>query len=190
MTRHHSLSRTRTQDLTCATTTELDTTNAMRRRALAFDLVKACSYHAMNSYHAELFDHLHLQAPPGYSQVSLAQLLRADRAAWLHIAEKITTLKRDEHGTLPLEDEISKVLAHPAVSFHLLPLPLKSSQPEKPAVKPAAPAPKRTRSRTPVKPAPAPSKRQRQRKRRQEQEGTRPEHSAWPDRQSSPDQSR
>ena len=98
----------KTQDLSCATTTELDTTNAMRRRALAFDLVKACSYHTMNSYHAELFDHLHLQAPPGYSQVSLAQLLRADRAAWLHIAEKITTLKRDEHGTLPLEDEISK----------------------------------------------------------------------------------
>jgi len=77
----------------------------------------------MNSYHAELFDHLHMQAPPGYSQVSLPQLLTADRAAWLHIAEKLTTLKRDEHGTLPLEEEISKVLAHPAVSFHLLPLP-------------------------------------------------------------------
>jgi len=30
------------QDLTCSTATEPDTTNAMRRRALAFDLVKAC----------------------------------------------------------------------------------------------------------------------------------------------------
>lgn len=106
----------KTQDLMCSTTTELDTTNAMRRRSLAFDLVKACSYHTMNSYHAELFDHLHMQAAPGYSQVSLAQVLRADRAAWLHIAEKITSLKRNEHGKLSVEEELSKVLAHPAVS--------------------------------------------------------------------------
>jgi len=147
------------QELTCATTTELDTTNAMRRRALAFDLVKACSYHTMNAYHAELFDHLHLQAPPGYSQVSLAQLLRADRAAWLHIAEKVSTLKRNEAGTLPLEEELSKVLAHPSVCFHLLPMPLKSPNPEKPAAaKPTAPTPKRARSRTPVRTNPGPSK--------------------------------
>ena len=156
----------KTQDLSCATTTELDTTNAMRRRALAFDLVKACSYHTMNSYHVELFDHLHLQAPPGYSQVSLAQLLRADRAAWLHIAEKITTLRRDEHGTLPLEDEISKVLAHPAVSFHLLPLPLKSSQPEKPASKTCCSSAQANKIQDTCEACSCTPKRQRQRKRR------------------------
>ena len=50
------------------------------------------------------------------NEVSLAQVLRADREAWLHIAEKITSLKRNEHGKLPLEEELSKVLAHPAVS--------------------------------------------------------------------------
>ena len=117
--------RDKTMELTCSTATELETTNAMRRRALAFDLVKACGYHAMNGYHEDLFDHLHQPPPPGYSAVSLAQLLRADRAAWLHIAERLTTLKRDEHGNLPLETEIQQVLAHPSVSFHLLPLPVK-----------------------------------------------------------------
>lgn len=142
------------QELTCSTATELETTNAMRRRALAFDLVKACSYHTMHTYHAELFDHLHLSPPPGYAQVTLTQILRADRAAWLYIAERISTLKRDEHGVLPLETEIRQVLSQPNVSFHLLPLPLKSA--EKPAQPKAAPAPKRTRSRTPPKPS-APS---------------------------------
>ena len=34
--------RDRANDLTFSTATELDTTNTMRRRALAFDLVKAC----------------------------------------------------------------------------------------------------------------------------------------------------
>ena len=104
-------------EITCSTSTELETMNAMKRRALAFDLVRACSYHVMNTFHAELFDHLHMQAPPGYSQVSLAQILRADRAAWLHIAAKLPSLKRDAHGQLPLEDELQKVLAHPSVSF-------------------------------------------------------------------------
>ena len=115
-------------------------------RALAFDLVKACGYHAMNGYHADLFDHLHQPPPPGYSAVSLAQLLRVDRAAWLHIAERLTSLKRDEHGNLPLETEIQQVLAHPSVSFHLLPLPVKTADKPKPD-KPKGPTqPRRSRS--------------------------------------------
>ena len=90
---------------------ELETTNAMKRRALAF-VVKACGFHAMNRYHADLFDHLHQAPPPGYAGVSLARILRADRAAWLHIAEKITTLKRDEHGSL-LGDRVNKSIDEP-----------------------------------------------------------------------------
>ena len=61
----------------------LETVNALCRRALAFDMVKACGYHIMNQYHAELFDHLHQPPPPGYSAVSLTQILRADCAAFL-----------------------------------------------------------------------------------------------------------
>lgn len=129
------------QDLLCNTSTELETVNAFRRRALAFELVKACGYHSMNAYHAELFEHIHQAPPPGYSAVSLAQILRADRAAWVMMAEKLTSLKRDAQGNLPLETEIQNVLSHPSVSFHLLPLPAKNiTGPTKP---------KKDRSRTP-----------------------------------------
>lgn len=65
----------RAQELLCSTSTELETVNAMKRRALAFDVVKACSFHSMNSYHAELFDYLHQAPPPGYSSVSLTQVV-------------------------------------------------------------------------------------------------------------------
>jgi len=47
----------RAQELLCPTATELETVNAMKRRALAFDVVQACSFHSMNSYHADLFDY-------------------------------------------------------------------------------------------------------------------------------------
>lgn len=129
------------QDLLCNTSTELETVNAFRRRALAFDLVKACGYHSMNAYHAELFEHIHQAPPPGYTAVSLAQILRADRAAWVMMAEKLTSLKRDAQGNLPLETEIQNVLSHPSVSFHLLPLPAKN------IIGPTKP--KKDRSRTP-----------------------------------------
>jgi len=141
----------RQQELLCNTTTELETVNALKRRALAFDLVKCCGFHAMNTYHAELFEHIHQAPPPGYATVSLAQILRADRAAWVMIAEKISSLKRDPQGALPLETEIQKALSHPSVSFHLLPLPGKTSN----NPKPDKPAPKRTRSRTPPRASPS-----------------------------------
>ena len=52
---------------TCSTITELEVSNAFKRRALAFDLAGAITYSVMAAYHADLLDHLHLPSPPGYS---------------------------------------------------------------------------------------------------------------------------
>ena len=41
-------------DLTCPTVTELEVSNAFKRRALAFDLVGVCTYHVTAAYHADL----------------------------------------------------------------------------------------------------------------------------------------
>ena len=109
-------------DMVCNTRTELELVQAFRRRALAFDLVGLASYELMNGYHAELLSHLQEDPPPGYTQVSVTQVLRADRAVFLHLAEVLTTLKRNAAGELPLERELMPTLARPNVSFHLLPL--------------------------------------------------------------------
>ena len=89
-------------------------------------------YEIMNSYHTELLSHLQ-EDPPGYSNTTVVQVLRADRAAFLHLAEVITSLKRDANGDLPLEVHLPKVLVRPSVSFHLL--PLATHMPAKPAPK-------------------------------------------------------
>ena len=90
-------------ELTCPMITELEIANAFKRRALAFDLAGASTYNTMTAYHADLMDHLHLPAPPGYTPVSVHQVLRADRAAFLFMSEKMNTLKRSADGTLPLD---------------------------------------------------------------------------------------
>ena len=87
--------------------------NAFKRRALAFDLAGAITYSVMAAYHADLLDHLHLPSPPGYSPVSVQQVLRADRAAFLYMSERLTTLKRNATGDLPLDTLLPSVLIQP-----------------------------------------------------------------------------
>ena len=75
----------------------------------------------MNSYHADLMGHFQEEPPPGYSAVSVTQVLRADRAVFLHLAVTVTSLKRDAAGELPLEKELPAALARPGVVFTFYP---------------------------------------------------------------------
>jgi len=109
-------------DFTCSTNTELEVANAFRRRALAFDLVGICSYNIMTTYHADLLDHLHTPPPPGYSPITIQQILSTDRAAFIFLAERMTWLKRDAMNRIPMDHSLLNVLGQPAVAFHLLPL--------------------------------------------------------------------
>ena len=105
-----------------STNTELEVANAFRRRALAFDLVGICSYNIMTSHHADLLDHLHTPPPPGYSPITIQQILRADRAAFIFLAERMTSLKREAMNRIPLDHSLPNVLGQPTAAFHLLPL--------------------------------------------------------------------
>eukprot|EP00435_Cladocopium_sp_Y103_P070288 s2538_g35.t1 len=134
--------------LTCATTTELEVVNALRRRSLTFDLVKLVDYDKFNAYCSELVERLTLAPPPNYSPVSVQQVLGADRAAFLYMAEKLSALKRDARNQSPLEKMLASVLSHSSVSFHLLPLP-KSSEPKKKPDTPRKRVPSRDRSGSP-----------------------------------------
>ena len=100
-------------EVVCSTRSELELVQALRRRALAFDLVGACSYECMNRFHSELIQHMQEEPPPGYAHTSVTQVLRADRAAFLVLAEKLTSLKRTTAGDLPLESALENVIAHP-----------------------------------------------------------------------------
>ena len=143
-------------EITCSTGTELEVVNALRRRALAYDLVQLCSYDVMNAYHSELIDHMCQRAPPGYSNVSIHQILRADRQAFMLMSERLTTLKKDANGVPGIEKQLPIVLNHSSVSFHLL--PLAKGTPNKVLPKKEAPA-SCQRSRSPSrKPRPQPKK--------------------------------
>ena len=111
----------------CSLATELDVVMALRRRALAFDLIGVASFNTINKYHQALAQRLQESPPPGYSKVSLQQIIRADRSVFLRASELTTTLKRSAGGQLLLDTILSTILLDPSVAYHLLPLPLSSS---------------------------------------------------------------
>ena len=120
--------RDKPQHSTCDTNGELELVQALRRRALAFDLVGVCSYETMNLYHSLLIQRIQDAPPPSYAKVSVVQALRADRAAFTRIAEKVRSIRVGADGSKPLDDAFASILDDTTVSFHLLPLAL----PEKP----------------------------------------------------------
>ena len=78
--------------------TELQLQEALTRRALACDLMGACTYSVMEAWHRFLLSRLSLPPPPNFKKIGMDQLLRCDRAAWVRLAEVVHSLKRDAAG--------------------------------------------------------------------------------------------
>ena len=61
------------------------------------------------------------QPPPNCSRPSIEQVLRADRVAWVRLAERVHSLKRTASGDFPLDTAFAELNRDPTVLFHLLP---------------------------------------------------------------------
>ena len=107
----------------CTIQTDLQLSQALTRRALACDLMKACTFRTMERWHRFLLDQMQLTAPPHFKPPSMEQVLRADRAAWVRMAEQVPSLKRAADGSLPLDKAIDDLRTDPTVIFNLMPLP-------------------------------------------------------------------
>ena len=81
----------------------------------------------MEKWHRVLMDQLQSPSPPGFRKPSMEQILRADRAAWIRMAERVTTLNRKADGSLPLNTALDELQVDPTVMFHLMPLPMDRS---------------------------------------------------------------
>ena len=100
---------------------------ALTRRALAFDLTGVCAFSVMENCTNFLLGYLQMLPPPGYSAVSMEQCMRADRAAWVRISEKTSTLKKSPDGSCALDKIFPELESDPAVTYHLLPCPGRST---------------------------------------------------------------
>ena len=103
---------------------DLSLFQAMCRRGLAMDLVGIASYDTVMRWTNRMFT-MYTQPPaPGFSKVSQAQLLRADRQAFLRLTKMITNkFKPTPAGVLPLDEALDRLHEDLTVTYHMLPLP-------------------------------------------------------------------
>ena len=109
--------------LTCDASTELQAFHALQRRALAYDACNMLTYDVSMEWIHYLFEHLHRDSAPGYLKPDLTAILRADRQAWIVVAEQCHDFGIQADGHLPLDQLLSSLKTHPDVAFNLLPRP-------------------------------------------------------------------
>ena len=67
--------------------TDLKVDLALRRRGLALEMADAMSWECHEKLREELMSSLARKPPPGYSQLSIAQIRKADEAAFMVMAK-------------------------------------------------------------------------------------------------------
>ena len=114
--------RDKTADQSCDVNTSLNLHLALQRRALAMDLVGLATYSKVQTYNDFLMGHLHEDVTPGCKPTTIQQILLADRAAWLRLAELTPEgVRKLPDGSLPLDALWPDLELEPKVVFHLLP---------------------------------------------------------------------
>ena len=100
---------------------------ALTRRALAFDLIGLATYTNVHRWHTRMFALMEQAPAPGFQRVSQAQLLRADRQAFVRMGEQVNgALKPKADGTKPLDAIFDALPTDVSVSYFLLPMPSQS----------------------------------------------------------------
>ena len=141
---------------TASLATDLGVYQALTRRGLAYDLACVMSYSTHDFWVQKLFRHLQAPAPPGYAPTSMAQLQRADRALFERVGEQTRSgIRADATGQLPVDVGFMLTMQEADISFHLLPLPLRSAPAKVPAARqPAHPQQQQAQQQQPAAKAP------------------------------------
>ena len=127
---------TKKQELAqCSLTGDLRLRTAMQRRALAYDLAGIASFLVMEKWANLLFEKLQQDPPHGFRYVTHDQLLRADKALWLRVAEETRAQVQGNGLKKPVDEAIEKWSLHAEVQYHIMPMPAAS---QSSVTKPAA----------------------------------------------------
>lgn len=101
---------------------------AIQRRNIAVALTQLVSFDVIRKWTDRLFA-MYAQVPAGgFHKISQAQLLRADRQAFISMAEAFTGSLRDNSGPdKPLDSLVAKLETDVTVTYHMLPVPVVNS---------------------------------------------------------------
>ena len=108
---------------------DMQVRDAMVRRALAYDQAGLISFETLNKWIQRLFECMARSPPPGYSHISLDQILAADREIFKLVSDATASAVAPQPGGIkPVDDVFERLTVSPEVMFFVLPLPGRSNQ--------------------------------------------------------------
>ena len=112
------------------TATELRLYFSLQRRHLAFDLVNLLSWSVCQRWLDKLMSSLVSDAPSNFSNITLTQVMRADREIFsILAAEHKGSLKAGAGGKPPLDEPFERLMHDPRINVHLIAVPKLAVQP-------------------------------------------------------------
>ena len=120
----------------------------LMRRGLAMDQCRVLSWEVHQHWTNYMLNLLTRPVNPGFQQIRLEQLVRADRELWTILAQEVTGSLKMVGTDIPLDQHVKRLSTDPGVTMLLLPLPGNQKIPEVPD------APKKPAPRTAQNPGP------------------------------------
>ena len=127
--------------------TELKFQWCMMRRGLALDQCRVLSWSVRQKWINYMLNLLGRPVNPGFQNIKLDQLVRADREMWTLLAQEVSGSLKMVGTEIPLDKHMTRLSTDPRVTMLLLPLPANQRVPDavekpkaapKPAAKPSA----------------------------------------------------
>ncbi len=103
--------------------TDLKVDLALRRRGLALEMADAMSWECHEKLREELMSALARRQPPGYGQISVAQIRKADEEAFAIMAKHTCKGIKKVDGKRPMDASVDTIMAHRDFNLALQPLP-------------------------------------------------------------------
>ena len=124
----------------------------MMRRGLAMDQCRVLSWGIHQQWVNYMLNLLSRPVSPGFQQIKLEQLVRADREMWTILVQEVTGSLKMTGNDIPLGAHVKRLTTDPRVTMLLLPLPSNQKVSE-PAGGPTRPAPTRPAAAAPKRPS-------------------------------------
>ena len=97
----------------------------LQRRGLALDQVGLVTWEQHEHWVQRLLHSLTRDCPPGWSRPGVAQLVQADREAFMVMSAELQTLKTTSAGVRPMGEKLESLRYDPRITCLLMPVPFK-----------------------------------------------------------------
>ena len=95
-----------------------------QRRGVAFDRCGLLSWAVHERWIGTMLNNLSKDTPPGYGNIKVEQLIRADRELFTILSREVRgSLKPDAAGVSPLDARVVGLISDPRITMFMLPLP-------------------------------------------------------------------